>query len=540
LDNTCLITTKIEHSLSLNHQITNTLYIEDYYSIACNLEARKLTDKIYANNKEFIQSYDYRGYKIAWSWHSDIFQFCINYLEIITLIREIDRLEIDILTIDKISPKYKKVLQTYFYDRKFIMKKSKRGFFSFSKEFLFNLLMLLYSLISIFFLSLNKKQKVASYTGDFVFKDTKSDFRLNHLYKKYKENNINYVEFIRSTNIRNFFINIFKRKRFSIYYTSIIYFINLMTKKSQYTKEPLDFSQSILFNLHHSNIVFIRSIPIIEKVFKILKINNLISISFSSRSAHISVAAKSLNIKTIGIMHGLSQRDYLVQEFMESYNESKKIGCDVYGVWSPYFLEYFKKYSKVMYSENIFYSGLLRPIKPISTLKPFERISNNKLKVLIISEPLISVNEVIPFLEFLLKHDDIEISIKVRPMIKDIYFDQMKKIFPPSNDFKFFDGAIEDIAHDFDVFLGSHSTAVIEASLFGKISIVIDTLKFGDYFGMDDIISQESLLVKEPELIYENILYRVKSENSLRTIDAIRKRFFGKGKDGVNWILKQL
>lgn len=540
MNNTCLITTKIETSYHLNHQITNILYIEDYYNIASNLEARRLTNKIFSENEEYVKGFDYKGYKIAWTWHSDIFQFCINYLEIINLIREVDRLGVDILTIDNISPQYTKVLETYFFDKKLIIQKSKRGFFSFVKSFVFNILMLFYSLISIFFISLNKEKKIATYTGDFVFKDTKSDFRLNHLYKKYNENNINYVEFIRETNFGNFFNNIFKRKRFSIYYNSIIYFVNLMTKKSQYRKETLNFYQSILSNYHHANLVFIRSIPLFEKCLKVLKINNFISISFSSRSAHISVAAKSLNIKTIGIMHGLSQRDYLVQEFMESYNERKQIGCDVYGVWSPYFLEYFKKYSKVMSSSNIFYSGLIRPINSKPIIEPFERISKNKLKVLVISEPLISVNEVIPFLEFLDKHNDIEISIKVRPMIKDIYFEQLQKNFPPSNNFKFYDGRIEDIANEFDIFFGSHSTAVVEASLFGKISIAIDTIKFGDYFGMESVVAHESLLVKKPELIYENIIYRVNNENSMKTVDAIRKKFFGEGKDGVEWILKQL
>ena len=42
-------------------------------------------------------------------------------------------------------------------------------------------------------------------------------------------------------------------------------------------------------------------------------------------------------------MHGLSQKEYAVQEFIESYNENKKIGCDIYGVWSNHYLKYFKK-----------------------------------------------------------------------------------------------------------------------------------------------------------------------------------------------------
>ena len=42
-------------------------------------------------------------------------------------------------------------------------------------------------------------------------------------------------------------------------------------------------------------------------------------------------------------MHGLSQKEYATQEFMESYIEEKYIGCDVYGVWSRHYLKYFKE-----------------------------------------------------------------------------------------------------------------------------------------------------------------------------------------------------
>ena len=189
---------------------------------------------------------------------------------------------------------------------------------------------------------------IATRTEDYIFKDTKSDFRLNHLYDKYKENNIQYIEFVRNTSSKDFFINIYKRKRFAIYYTSIIYFVNLLTKKTTYEIEPIDFHQSILYNYHYSNIVLLRSIPLIKCFLKVVKINKFVLITFSSRSAHLAIASKSLNIPTIGIMHGLSQKEYVVQEFIESYNENKKIGCDIYGVWSNHYLKYFKKYSRLM------------------------------------------------------------------------------------------------------------------------------------------------------------------------------------------------
>ena len=239
-------------------------------------------------------------------------------------------------------------------------------------------------------------------------------------------------------------------------------------------------------------------------------------------------------------MHGLQQKDYAVYEFMESYNERKKIGCDIYGVWSNHYLEYFKKYSKILNPNEIFYSGLLRPIENFDSKILFKKISSKKIKVLLISEPLISVLEIIPYLQCLLKHHDIEVAIKVRPMIKDIYYEEMLIKFPEIKNLKVFDGKIEDVGRNFDVFIGSNSTAVIEASLFGKISILLNTKKFGDYFEINSLISGHSLLIKEPENLYQNIVERVNNEDTLETVIKIRTKFFGENKDGAQWVVDQL
>jgi hypothetical protein len=526
--------------LNINPKIVDVLYIEDYLCFAGVMEARKLTDEVFTQNPSFIADYDYNGYKITWAWYDNVFQFCINYLEIKQLIQAIDTLNIQHLIIGNIHAKYRKVLISYFFNKEITYNQPRNKTLLFLKGILFNFTMLFLSMISIIFLSLNRKKKVGSYTSDFIYKKNKSDYRFIPLYEKYEENNIDYVEFIRETTIKNFFVNIYKRKKLSIYFTSLIYFVNLLTKNSSYQEKPTDFFQSILYNYHNSNIVFIRSIPFIEKILKILKINKFVLFGFSSRTSYLAIASKSLNITTIGIMHGLQQKEYAVYEFMESYQENKKIGCDLYGVWSPHYLEYFKKYSKLMNSKNIYYSGLLRPVKNFNSMTSFKKISKDKIKVLLISEPLVSALEIIPYLQSLFKQKDIEIAIKVRPMIKDIYYEEMKVQFPDINNITVYDGKIEEVGKIFDVFIGSNSTAVIEASLLGKISILLNTVKFGDYFDIDTLISDQLLLVRHPDQLYEHIINRVNKEHSLNTVEKIRKRFFGDNNDGTQWIINQL
>ena len=535
----CLIISRSEDALELNQKITNTFYIEDYLQVANVTEVRKLVDKIFLVNKNFIDEYDYCGYKITWSWYDEIFQFCNYYLEILDLIKVIEKLEFENLEIGQITPQHRKVLVTYFADKNLIYQHKQKWQFEFVKEFLFNFMMLGYSILSISFLSFKNQKRIGTYTGDFIFKDTKSDFRLNHLYSKYKENQINYVEFIRETTIKNFFANIVKRRKPAIYFNSIKYFVSLLTKKSIYKKTPKDFFQAILYEYHNTNIVFIKSVPFIEKILNVLKIHKFVLISFSSRSALIAIAAKSQNIKTIGIMHGLSQKEYVIQEFLESYSEKKKIGCDIFGVWSDYYLSYFKKYSKVMSPNNISYSGLLRPIENFYTSLSFKAISKKTIKILLISEPLVSVKEVVPYINSLLMHKNIEISIKVRPMIKDKYYEELKTELPKIKEFTIYDGKIEDVAQKFDVFIGSMSTAIIEACLFAKISVLLNTKKFGDYYKIDELIPDYPLLVRDSELIYDHIIDRIAKEKSLNSIGTIRNRYFGENKDGAQWILEQ-
>ncbi len=530
----------IKFNRTNSKEINNSdLFIEDYLQQPNVTEARELTDQIFSENKDFVKFYDYKGYKISWSWYDNVFQTSLDYLSIKPLVEIIESNNPKKIIVEGLPNKYIKILKMYFgkIEVKFPKKYSSIKYF---QEFLFNIFLLFFTFISLIYFYFKKGSNVATRTEDLIFDNTKSDFRLNHLYNKYEENKIQYIEFIRNTSIQLFFKNIYKRKRFAIYYTSIIYFVSLFSRKKTVFDVPANFSQSMLYCYASQNIVLIKSIPIFEKILKILKINNFVLITFSSRTAHLAIAAKSSSIPVIGIMHGLSQKEYAVQEFISPFNEEKKIGCDKYGLWSPYYLEYFKKYSKITHTEGFEYSGMLRPVAGVVSHSLFKRISNKNIKVLLICEPLISVLEIIPFLNFLLNHDDIEIAIKTRPMIKDSYYEELKLELPEIKKLKIYDGKIEDVANEFDVFLGSYSTAVIEASLFGKISILLNTKKFGDYFDINSLIQGKSLLINSPEKLYMQLNYRVNNEATLNTISQTRTRFFGDNKDGAQWVIDQL
>ena len=117
MNQTCIIASKSE-KLNFDNGKEKVLYIEDYVQFSSVSDARKLTDKIFSHNTDFIAEYHYKGYKVTWSWYSDVFQFCIKYLEIERLIQTIEILDIQHLKISNILPQYRKVLEVYFFNKK--------------------------------------------------------------------------------------------------------------------------------------------------------------------------------------------------------------------------------------------------------------------------------------------------------------------------------------------------------------------------------------------------------------------------------------
>jgi len=517
-----------------------TIYLEDYTTISNISKARLMTDEIFENNQEFIDFFTFKGYKISWSWYSDIFQICLVILEIEDLYRNFPSNQVTDILIGDIENKYINAIKYIYYDSNITFKKKRVEVKPKIKYFIINFFGLFLSIVSIFLHKFKSKEITGSFTGDYIYKNSGSDFRLNKLYEKYIYHGIRYIEFIRFSDARNFFLNIFKRKKLGIYFQSFAYFPALFVGKNPYFKNPHNLHQSILYAFSRQNIILEKQILILEKIFSFLKIKNNVLISFSSRSAPLMFASKSLNIKTIGIMHGLQQKDYAVYEFIESYREDNKIGFDSYGVWSMEYLKYFRKYSKITNRENFFYSGLLRQHNYQACDKPFQTVNKKKIKVLLISEPLISVDEIIPFLKEIISKPNIEVGIKLRPMIKDKFYEALIKKIPEIKYLKVFDGKLEEVSNNYDIFLGSNSTAVIEAAVFGKLSLLVRTKKFGDYFDFANILKNRSLIVDTPNDLYNEIIFRVSNEENLNTIQKIHAKFFGENKDGTEWIIRQI
>ena len=522
-----------------NHNEKIIFFVDDLYTEPSIEQVRKLTDDIYRSNNAFINFHQYKGYKISWLWFDEIYQLSKNFLRIKPILELIEKNNIERIILEDIDPKHVKIFKLYFF-RKNILSKGTFSLRLYLNQFIVNILGIFFTFIYLIASKFNKNKKVAVFSNDYVFENFDSDVRLINLYQSLRKDNRQIFEFIRVISFKNLIKNIIKRRRLACYFSSFHFIFLTFQRKNRSKFIPQNYKESILFSLNESNIALKRNIHFIRKILKFSRINNFIPIEVSSRNAAINIAAKVEKIKTIGIMHGLVSKEDMPQDFMEAYNLENYFGFDKFGVWSRYYLDYYKKYSKVFNPNNLEVSGILRTPEFIENSPRVIAESSTKIKCLVISELHLPISQCLSFYQKLLECNYINLTIKVRPMIKDSFVDALIQNDKRFSRVKVENGRLEDIAKNYDVFIGTNSTAVLEASIYGKISVLLYTKMFLDYFEINSLFPEKKLLITEPENISKEILFRVKNEPKLNTIEKIKERYFGKLTDGSKWIVKNL
>jgi len=519
---------------NLQRNDKNIIFFQDYVEDISLSKVREFSEGIFRENKEFLRSYIHNGYEITWAWYGDIFSISQKYMKYEKIILHIERVKYDQIIFKDVPNDLIKLIRMAFPEISIINLDLKKAHEI--RIFLLNFVGLIYSLFSLVVSFFKRNNRVASYTGDFIFKNSRCDIRLIELYKLYDRNNINFIEFIRMTSGKNFIVNIFKRRRMAIYVSSFQYFINLFFKNTHYKKRPKNFQESLLYSYHGSNLALQKEILVFEKIFNFLGVKKFFGISFSSRSASLFFAAKTIGAPIIGIMHGLQQRDYAVYEFIEPFNNKNLIGCDYYGTWSLHYKNYFKEYSKI--HSNIIYSGPLRSVSSFQKKFNFSQQDDEKIKVLVISEPHASFSDLVPFIKALIESKEICLGIKLRPMIKDNFLEILENFGLDISSIEIVDDELLKAGKSYDIFIGSYSTAIIEACLISKLSLLIYTNKWGDYFDLNSSPLGPMLLTNDPGEFINIIKLRIENENKLKSIIFFRERFFGNfNKNGAEWIV---
>ncbi|NUQ00845.1 MAG: hypothetical protein HUU35_13430, partial [Armatimonadetes bacterium] len=258
-------------------------------------------------------------------------------------------------------------------------------------------------------------------------------------------------------------------------------------------------------------------------------VRHLVGWEFANRQALLTIAAKCEGIPVSGFMHGAGMRTYMAHEFMPEFQAARPHGPDRFGVWSEWWREYYQRQSKLYGSVEV--SG---PMRPAAVLAKGERgPREGPLRVLWISEPLIHPSEVIDYLDAVRARH--ELVIKIRPANKDRFYSALLELRPDYAQTPAVDGSIHEAVANADVVVGSHSTAVIEASLQETPFVLVATQQWGDYFEVADGV-QPALYVTTPADLLVSIDAHGTAPDRGR-IRQLRERFFGQpGASGTAWL----
>jgi hypothetical protein len=281
-------------------------------------------------------------------------------------------------------------------------------------------------------------------------------------------------------------------------------------------------------DLHH----VARTIPLFRLIYKFIGVRELMAWEYSERQAGLIHAARRAGLPVIGFMHGAGMESYMAHEFMSAYTGSRPLGPDYFGVWSGWWKAYFETRSRLYGSVEI--SGNLRksarPSAPAAAGPP--------RKILWISEPLAEVEDIEPYLRVVAARYDL--GIKKRPSTADSFYNRLVKAYPEMRDVPFLDGNIFEAIAQFDLVIGSHSTAVIDAAVVGKPFILVDTRKWGDYFELRDDPDGRLFFAETPEDL-PSVIARWESADVRGALGRIRERFYGDaGSDGCAWMVEKI
>lgn len=505
--------------------------LRPYLSEVAIYEARTETEKMFTKvtNKKILPAWseDY-----AWSLHDIFFYQVVSpYLELKPLI-ELASTGKKIICTD-LPGRYSSILKQ-FAGFEIKQKRNLKTLCHPILSIFFNFFLLSYSFMS-FLWCLPRKKIIGLWTGDYYHPQTHGDPRIADIYFYLKKENLSYLEFIRTTGVspRKTISNMIKRKHPAIYQDSVE---NLFKPKNKNPLIPLNQSsekhlEHLLTNLADQCLMYQKSSIIFNFIFKMLNLKCLLCWFLSHRTYSIVAAAKKQKIKTIGFMHGVSVYSYMGHEYMPEYR-GPPLGPDKYGVWSDYWLKEFQERSSIYHPHALEVSG------PINKNIFYDKNSSSKEYITIISEQSSEPKYIIHYIEFLLSQNE-KIILKVRPFGEDRFYQNFKQFYPEIlKQIKVSFSPIEEVFNQSSLVLGTHSTAVIEASKYLVPFAILSTTKWQDYFSIQKTSSPYKNYIKNNEDLLE-LLSSIKKNDFSPYLKLIRTNYFG-DKIGLDWIKKEI
>lgn len=501
------------------------------------------------------KSFIYKGYELWWIHYNNLFlYFCLPYTQYKKLLTYLK----DFQSVHLYRPSYKGIFSCYLraYRCKVSILRS-----SDPKPFLFFpfgvFLQIMLTLLSLPALAV-RKRRIMLFTGDKFEKNRDHDFRMRFIYEELRQRNLPFVEFIRSLESwKTVLGHAFKRKRPVVYPEAVTFigqFLSAISGGRRRAKQR--FGEHISVSLIDPEERFKLSVAtqyllgvyddiwatrIMKWILRAIGVRVALIPSASERNFHAVLGCKLNAISTVGILHGVASRHYNVYEFMPGFDGEKILSVDKFGLWSEWWRTYFREHSMAYKSEQLYVSGLMRPLLINDDQESTQKFSGDVVSALFISEESAAPQEILPYLHEFLKQKDIELAIKFRPYRDG--FEEWLLEHDPSvlkrGNIRIVRGSMQDAIKDVDVVVGSYSTAVLEALVQLKVPVFFRTKKWGDYYDLKEYDKKHSFFAESPKELIKKIKdARLVPMDSLKNL---RERYFGDPhRNGSRWVVEQV
>lgn len=337
------------------------------------------------------------------------------------------------------------------------------------KSYLLNVLLAFYSILNLIKLKIQKVH-IANYLIDIKNSDHIYDVRSQEILKIiHPENSVNFMHI---NNLKYTFFSLHKKSN-AIYFEAIYYVIKPFLRKKRFTyqKPDNDFVVNLL-EIHqeaYNDSYYIHKI--MRFILKFLKMKTFIAIDDIRYANELYIAAKELNIVTIGYMHG---------RFNEYHLTLCEFPFDKYLVWSQYFKDKILNMSEKYKAENIEIVGHFKITSSLPSIK------NQPKNILWLGESNIDYEELYQFIE-IISMNGYNVYFRGKPGEKNnlsLFLYENKIHIDISN--TLFESLI---SNEIGLVVGTHSTGLMESWLIGVPAIVLKSnFDYGSHLWKDHLL----------------------------------------------------
>lgn len=345
-------------------------------------------------------------------------------------------------------------------------------------------------------LALALKKTTLVYSPDKFDSKFGGDFRLQEMYRFFRDTHIQYIEIFHTTLGRSFLKNIFSRKRGGLYREYLPFAIKdspLIHKEfspvvSGFEPHQDTYITNVLKHIDRSSVLSVLLVLTLERYIRWMRIERLITVDDMRSAQEIITACKMLEIPTYGFQHGHIN---LYHTGLMNYGIPLELSTpfDFLYVWNPYWLEKLTSHSSMYTTSNVFVGGYLRPPKFIDFSNRHKKIPNSpsELSVLIANDTWAPKNEVREYVRRILDLGCM-LYVGIRPDVS--LSKQLSEFGVERNDPRVFlcVGADPEVIQKVDCVIGVYSTFLYEMMNYDLPIFVMDTtFTFGEDLIIDDL-----------------------------------------------------